>query len=425
MPYIVKSVSSLVVLASIASAQLGKPMPDPNFPGGGNKIDVQATSGNNGCLGCARDMTGHYWVSSRAPGSTGRHKLYKFGPNGALVATFDQLTSYAASATPGFGPWGLRDLAYDGVAHIYGGAENTSTGSIVSAFNVLTGQWDSTKDWVAPASGPTIVRCLAYDPNGDNGNGTMWTGDFGANIVEFKRDGTILRSMPSAQLVSQNQTASFYGAAYDPVRRTIWWFSQGGSSRAANLRVVGFEMDTSASGFGPTGQMFQGDVSVAGSPAGGIAGGCEFYDKNGRPTLLCLSQANSDTIYELHGRLNFGAACGGQINFKGECPWSGNSAFQMTLKRSPSTPGTAFLLLCPDSLSIPAQPPLFAPGCTIYLNLSLPVVVLGSGNIANGEASLPVPIPANIFGEVVLQWVESMPSNPLRLSDGGRLYIYL
>src|SRR5688572_24768531 len=233
-------------LASTAIAQLSKPLPDPMFPNGGHRIDAQTVVGNNGCLGCARDLQGNYWVSARAPGLTGKHKLYKLGPNGALLNTYDQPSNYAATAVTGAGPWGMRDLAYDG-RYIYGGEENVCSGFKVYAFDTITNAFDSTRYWTAPAS-TVIVRALVFDPTGNSNQGTMWSGDFGAPVVEFDRAGTVLRTVAATSLVTPGQTAAIYGAGWDPSHRTVWWFSQGGSSKGTaapnGVQVVGVEMET-------------------------------------------------------------------------------------------------------------------------------------------------------------------------------------
>jgi hypothetical protein len=428
------SLLAAAVLCSSAIAQtntvLGAPLNDPLWPGGSNKLDVQAIisagAGRtvNRILGCARDRDGNYFVSASGILSTGNfHQLYELDKTGKYVKAHNTPAAYSATSV-----WGLRDLAYDMANHvIYGGLENAATGNKVYAFDVATRTFVSSKDWTAPA-GSTLVRALAYNPLGDNGNGSMWTGNFGANLYEFRKDGTVIQSM-AYNVIQKQGSGGIYGAAFNPVSKTIWWFSQLGSSRVSGspgYAVVGIEM-TTGNPATATGNTFFADITVPGAPMGGIAGGIQFSLKNGRPTLICTHQATSDTISEIYGVFNHGAGCDGPLYMNDEVPYSGNTKWGLKLTQSKASGGIAALFVSSGEVSIGMPSPPFGTGCTLLFSPFPPNVFFQVGPTASvvaGVANFPAPIPTGLGGiELRLQSV-SVASGTLYLSDLGKTVIY-
>lgn len=420
-------------LAAQTNAVLGAPLNDPNFPGGTNKLDLQAiltaatTTTVNGILGCARDNAGNYWVSARSPVlAAGQfHKLFELDKNGAFVKAYDVPQTYSATVVAGAGPWGLRDLAYDPANNlIYGGSENISQGGKVIAFDLATKAWAPSKDWTAPAA-TTVIRALAYNPKGDNGNGSMWTGNFGAALYEFRKDGTVIQTLP-ANAIQKLGSSAIYGAAWNPLTDTILWFSQLGSSRTTGggYQVVGLESTTGNPAVA-TGNAFFGDQTVAGTPPGGIAGGIEFSLKNGKPTLVCTHQANSDTMAEIYGSFNHGVGCDGRLLMNGEVPYTGNAAFALQLTASNAKNGQAVMFV---SSGEPPVPIPIGGGCFLNIGLFPPSVFFQVGAVvpvdAAGKASFPAPIPTGLGNLEVRLQTFAVSTAGLFSSDLGKTLIY-
>lgn len=410
-----------LVLATTGSAQLGRFLPDSSFPTKTHRLDVQAmiakamnTTGFNGILGCCRDRFGHYWVTSRRDVSkTGtKHMLFEIFFD-ATTKTW-KVNAYPQPAGVQTSAWGIRDLAYDGVLHIYGGAENAFTNSTVFAFNVVTKKWDSLQNWKAPAAVGT-TRALAFDPNGNGGKGSMWTANWSSAVYEFDRTGKVLRTTSSLH-------PSTYGAAYDPVRKTVWFYGQRLTATNSTIRVAATEMSTAT--LKPTGNKLIGDLGIPGTVPGGIAGGLDFYVKNGNPVLLLLTQATSDTIYEIYGRFNYGTSSGGEIFMNGTYPLTGNASFKFNLRGA--TGSLALLMLGTKKVDIPLAIAGFRAGSRLHV---APPFILMSAAITSGTAVFPVPIPNDPSlkkASTFWQAVEINPSSAsvLGLSKGGETVLY-
>jgi len=366
------------LLASLASAQLGRP--------NGLRVDATAAAGAafNGMLG-VQVVGNRYFVSGRrdVASAANPHMLWEFDSAGLLVANYNQPAATASSA------WGIRDMAYDG-QYIWGGLE----GNVMYAFDPATNAYVT--NTITVGAGPTVIRALAYNPNGNGGQGSFWTGNFTSAIYEFSRTGAILRSLA-------HPFGNIYGAAYDPGADTIWWFSQGSGANmppaTPNGGVVWVEMYASGPNIGqPTGQMHLGDITVPGTApntGGGIAGGADWHLKNGTtPTLVALAQATSDTFYEQVGRYDpigcppatarlrtgGGAPCAGP---------TGNPNFRLDLTGLPPNIGLAQLVVGTPG-SIPPLPPLLP--CGLALN---PLVFLSTAPPVGGNVQFALPIPAN------------------------------
>lgn len=383
---------------------------------------AMASTAYNGLLGIARDgIKGHYWISARRDTTNliNPHKLFELDRNGKFVKAYDQPAATLGSA------WGIRDLAV-GIGgngmYIYGGAENSVTGNKVFAFNVITGLWDATADWVAPAAPLTTIRALAYDPNGNNGQGSMYAADFSSTIIEFSRTGAILRQI-AAGINGVPTAHTSYGAAYDPDHKVVWFFGQGGSTNTNSL-VTGFELDTTRPNLIATGTVFFSDQTLAHTVPnlGGIAGGLAFYKRqNGDPILLCLHQASSDSLIEIYGRFeNRASTSGGRIGMDFGGSYVGNGSWRIRLD---STAQSAALYFAIRNWNIDFTIAGFAPGSRLLLDptaIFLPLT--GFMPVTGGLAAAPIAIPADptIQGiGLFFQWVEVPAAGQPRLSSGG------
>ena len=404
-------VSALVCSSAVLPAQLGSPSPTAAL-GGIHQIDAEFEISNaqltrvDGLLGVARDVNGHYWVSARrAPRLplTNPHMLYELDSSGRFVGGYPQPSSVNDKSA-----WGLRDLAYDGARYLYGGYE----GGRVLAFDTVTKVFDPSQDFIVPADLTfSVLRALAYDPSGDGGNGSMWAANFSSDHAEFSRNGTLLRVIPNMQ-------RGTYGAAFDPVQRTVWWFGQEDPARA-DIGVTATEMDV-ATGL-PTGKRTFGDTSVFGSVlTGGFAGGAEFYEEGDRAVLLLMGQGFSDTIVELGGRFERVDGPGGRVGIEGGACYVGNSTFAVNLTQGLGLVG--FLLVGIGGADLDLAPlGVFAPGSRLAVDTTRFDFLLGGFPIVGGAATVPLPIPNDpaLAGiDLYMQWVSDSGSL-LATSTGG------
>ncbi len=415
--------STLFLTIASLPAQLGKFLPNPTFPGGSHRLDVEgivakATGSKafNAMLGVARDTSGHYWVTSRRNVSNpaNPHMLWELWWDSAKKAW--QVKGYPQPAGVSKSTWGLRDLAFDGKRFLYGGAENLVTGNTVYAFDVIQKKWDSSQNWKVPiVTGLTTTRALAYDPTGDQGKGSLWTCNYSSSHVEFNRAGKALR-------VLKNMSPFTYGAAYDPVRKTIWWWGQGDNS-LGKIFAIGAEMDT-VSGLA-TGNRVLGDQQIADPKyPGGLAGGAEFYMNGTTPTLVLLSQATTDTVVEVYGRFSYGKASVGTLGMNGFPPLVGwtktpNFGFQVTGAKG----SVAILMLGLSKVALPLGSG-FVPGSSLYV---APAFVVTTVPIVGGKASIPLPLPnLPALKRVTTYWqsAEILAGPRMGFSQGGETVLY-
>lgn len=419
---------SLLIAGALALPSAAQGLGQPT----GFQIDATAKAGAafNGMLGVARLPDGRTIVSGRRDATTNPHKLFVFDAAGNLTTNINQPAGTATSS------WGVRDLAYDvATQRLYGGCE----GNQLFFYDLTTSTWSAAV--LVPAL--AIPRALAFD----NATGRLWSANFGSSLFEIDpNSGATIATYPLSNLVlgGAPSPSGIYGAAYDPVRKTVWWFSQNGSTRPATANgagVVGIEMWTydGCSGSGikkgfATGQVWVGDPSVppsTGNPPGGIAGGIEFGVKNGKPVLVYLTQSNSDTVVELHGRLNYGTDCTGLMNSSGNACYDGNLNFSIDVVGVPSA-GSGALLFSTSASPVPGGLPIPGIGlCNLQVDptqiffTTSPVTLTPDGQCFKGQ--FPFGIPAGLAPGFTFyaQWVllKAVPALPLGLSDGGAFYI--
>ena len=159
-------------------------------------IDVEAATGSNGCLGVAF-LDGQYYVSARDPsGAATAHVVGIFDYSG------NYLSSFAWAGTAGTSTWGYRDGTSDGTYLYFGWeqglARHNADGS--GGTVIVNG---------AAPGGVGTWRALAYDADGDGGNGSFWVANFSSAIVEVSMTGALLTTLP-------NDGWSLYGLALDP-----------------------------------------------------------------------------------------------------------------------------------------------------------------------------------------------------------------
>lgn len=403
--------ATVLLVLGPAEAQLGHSV--------GFKVDVQTAATSalaatyDGCFGVARDSGGSFWVTARRATAAGAHKLLKFDSAGAFVQAYDQPAGTSASSD------GLRDLAYDAVANVlYAGCEASASGGKLFAFNVTLAKWDTTLNWTVPSAITTSVVGLAFDQYGAAGQGSMYASDPGGAVTEFKKDGTVIRTMPA-------QVPGCTGIAIDAAYRNLWFAGQGGTGRA-NTGVVLIQVDALTSQ--KTGVVLLGDSSIPGTPPGGLSGGLEFvvhsHTDHNEPWLLIMAQATKDTIYELYGRFQVGTTCGGLIGCKNDAAYFGNTQWTVTLRGSNAA--NAFLMLAATDQITPVTPPLFGLGCALQVPLTPAPITIGPIPVIGGAASVTIPVTGGVGGEVWFQWIEvtNPITLPIILSDGGGIVVH-
>lgn len=382
-------------IAGSACAQLGRPL--------GPAIPAEQATGNSMLLGATRTgENGTFWVTGARTSPTTLHQLYELDAAGQVLAAYDQPPETAASV------WGIRDLAWDGGSFLYGGWE----GRVVFAFDLRTRQWSDANAWVAPSAAQT-VRALAYDARGAAGAGSLWTTDFGSPHVEFDRAGNVLRTHPNVAPLT-------YGAAFDPIRRSLWWFGQGGSQQPS-ATTVGIEMDATT-GLA-SGQMFLADASLSATVPGALAGGCDAYQRaDGSSVFVLLLQGSPDSICEIRGEFRYAAGCNGDPGFHGDAPFVGNPNWHVDL--GGATGAQACLLLSAGRRSPGLPLPGLPPGCDLHL-FDLPIISSPQA-IGGSAATIPLPIPplpSLAGGALYTQWAV-LGGSTITLSAAGGTVVY-
>lgn len=422
-------------LLAIGSTLLAAALPAQLGTRNGINVAVQTAvpGAYNAYIGAARDNQGNYWVTSGGR-ATRPPILAKLDAQGNHLKTIVLPATYQSSS------FGFRDLAFHPAKNLlYMGIENTLTANKILAFDVATEQFVPSEDFTGPSAlSSGVSRGLAFDPLGDNGNGSMYVDNFGSVIYEIRKNGSVIRSfaVPSS---GSTYVLGQYGLAIDIVNRRLWNYAQGQTTRPSGIagQPIGscvFEFDISGSVATPTWTktMFLGDLATitgnANTPPGGIAGGTEFYVKNGKPTLLLLAQgssSNGSQLYEVDATFAYGTGCGGRIGMDGDAAYSGNANWQVTLGQSSA--GSAVLMIGGGEQT-PALPlpPILGSGCALNVALApTPVLILSPVTVVNNSASMPLGIPAGITGSLYLQWIElpAVPAFPFTASQGAKVNI--
>ena len=139
----------------------------------------------------------------------GNNDVWLFDAAGNMTGSYDQIAGAAGD------DWGYRDGAGDGTYVYFGWAGGVARHDVDGSNGQLlfTG---------VPPGG--TWRALAYDPTGDNGNGSLWSACWGSELVEVTLSGTVLTSYPCWVTPAW----SLYGLAYDNVDGNLWAHHTGG-----------------------------------------------------------------------------------------------------------------------------------------------------------------------------------------------------
>lgn len=221
-------------------------------------------------------------VSFPLPGSPGTRKVFMFRETGELIGNYDAVEGAQSDS------FGYRDGTTDGY-YVYFGwtqgvARHDPDGS--NGVQIIFG----------PTPGTAVTwRALAFDPSGDNGNGSLWTQSFTSDLVESTMAGQLLHQFPN--------DLTLYGLTYDYQTGMLWGHNQ--SSVDASAEVV--EIDPSNGQ--PTGVKFPSHFNLPGGSVNGVAlhGGLEMDPQSGL-MFGCL-QGSNDALFsanrngELEGAL--------------------------------------------------------------------------------------------------------------------------
>ena len=329
----------------------------------------------------------------KGPVTVGPHTVYVFDLKGKLVRSFNQNPQTKGTR------WGWRDMATDGIG-LFAGFDFgihfvDTTGKLVNRVRAKNGMQTLAKNPIPNPTGLTASRALAYNPEGNRGNGSLWVANFTSDLVEIDLNGSVLRRFPAS---TNTPRWWLYGLAWNPATKTLWGNSapQGGPIR---------EIDPS------TGK-YTSHVPIRRFRAGADAGGmCGIPGPNGSFSLLAMSQGSGKLTATMVGyRVDRAKALPGEtearmLNAVGPGPL--NSSFPKRFVTTPQAvrmgfdtsrdssllgrPGALFLNFGPDAKKLGVTPGF--PELLAIWPASIPP---GAGVIILSTAVLPRPLPFNI-----------------------------
>lgn len=152
-------------------------------------IDCDAATGVGLNLGC-QFLNGEIFVSGAAGSASGPYTIFVLDTSGTLLRSFAQ----PAAITSGFG---LRDGATDGTNLFFGNEQGIFAFDVNGGAVTTIEATNGTQTPSFPITGPGLAtngnyRGLAFDPDGDGGNGSFFTGSFGTDILEIDLAGNVL-----------------------------------------------------------------------------------------------------------------------------------------------------------------------------------------------------------------------------------------
>ncbi|MGK0156030.1 MAG: hypothetical protein ACI9SE_002997 [Neolewinella sp.] len=273
--------TAIASLSSIASAQFGSVT---------SQVDVETPSLTAANLGVAHDpINNQLFVTARGSAgvATPPHSIFVFDGSGALVSTLPQTAATDATV------WGYRDGASSPAGQLLFGWDlgidvYDAVGAAPTSLTPTTS--------IDAANGPQVItstivvagfgthRAIAYDFNGNGGNGSLFVANFAADIVEAALDGTVLHTYPNTS------GWSAYGIALDADKGTLWINS---TPNAGDLAE--FTIDRVANTMTPTGATIA--RAVPGSSQGGldwVKGGLDGRDCGS--DLIGLDQGTPDLV---------------------------------------------------------------------------------------------------------------------------------
>ncbi len=183
----------------------------------------------------------------------------------------------------------VRSMTYDGT-FIYAGNNSRN----VQVINPVTRT--RTRQISMPAGIPTAttIRWITFNPQGNNGNGSFFVGNFDTPIYQINKPtgnaATLINNIPAAT----HGLTGMYGMAFEAKgpNSVFWAFDQGQSESQAVI------VQLSATG---TQTGVRRDVDLDAVNSGGLAGGIFLANFPGydNPTLTCLSQGGGIVGYDI------------------------------------------------------------------------------------------------------------------------------
>lgn len=389
---------------------------------------VAVTSGNTANPGR------RLWVAAVGlPGQ--QHTTFELTANGQTTVNATNLPT-AVSAAP-FGP---MDMAVETVElpsgvlqeWVYVLIRLSSGDLVIHAIDATTNQVDPAKSLLVPAGAAPFATGqklgLAFDPDGDSGNGSFWIS--GQTTVQPIADRALeyaASGVPAAPINAFDVPSETTGIAYDVTMGNFYCFSMAPVQRPGgpDIQVNGYEI----SGYDerPTGVRFCGDLAIpnpTGSP-GGVASGMTMYRTFGGPNselrLACVADVGTTQFYyELAGPFRYGYSRYGTIGMDNGPPFLGGS-FDITLRGVPDSL-LAALFIGDTVANVPV-------GIEAFASINAFVNAGPFTPVAPGRFSFPIALPPNpalSYYEAFFQWVVLDGTAPgfLGFSQAGKTVLY-
>jgi hypothetical protein len=346
------------------STRCVKPVPDEKggalgkvTAGTNQSVNLTVLAGGRTCRCAAVTMPSggsnsrRVWVG--AVSATGQaHELLEIDPAGqTVVGAIPLLTS--PTQAPG-GPMdltvGTELLPTGNVAgeYVYALLAAANGDLVVEAFDVQNNAFDPARTVVIPANVapflPNQPLGLAYNPDGDGGNGSYWiTGQIGPPANNWRAFEYPVATAAQGSVSSMPMPPQTTGLAYDETLGNFYSFSRDLVPRPNGLpsRVNGNEI----SGYSrlPTGVRFCGDLRIPnpGGTPGGAAAGMSMYRTFGGVTsearFACVASLGGEQYYyELAGPYRYGYSRYGTLGMQSGPPFVGGS-FDVTLSGVPNS----------------------------------------------------------------------------------------
>lgn len=266
------------------------------------QLDADTLNTSNGNLGVAMSARGgadRIYVTHRGNmgGTAAPHSIgvwdYDFNTGAATFVSEIQQDPFTSASG-----WGYRDGARDDVSGLmFFGVEGgiqciDENGVAQTTFNGQT-----IPNPIVESSGALGThRGVAYDPLGNGGAGSLFSGNFGSDIFEFALDGTLLHQYPQPAAGTQWSTYGLAVSTDASGNRTLWINSAPNAGETREYAVT-----RGPGGPGSMGMMVETGRVMANTVAGGIQGGLDRATQpmDGRgfgSDLIEVKQGTPDTV---------------------------------------------------------------------------------------------------------------------------------
>jgi hypothetical protein len=378
-----------------------------------------------------------YWVSSVSTTAPAPHQVYRLNQSFSVAGPPTTLPDTLAQASGG-----AQDLCVETVPtgpsagqYVYALVDRRPAGDVVLRAIRDDGVREPTRDVQLvgfPSTAPSLQFGLAFNPSGDQGNGTFWVSDPTGFAYEFSRTGPTAGSL----LETVTIPTGMVGLGYDDTYGHFLGFSN--SPRPTPTfgpsQVNGYEW-SGYSGL-PTGVEFCGDLRIPnpGGPAGGVASGFDVYRReNGDLRMVAVVQLQSGSVvYEMAGPFRFGWSQMGECGMRGGPAFEGSPTFQVTLAGVPN----ALIAVLYAGFSNDTYLGLPLPGSLAgigmdesYLSISLDVTLAAVTPTVPGEFVHTIGLPPAgglSYVPLFFQWLVLDPTVPgaLATSQAGKTIAY-